>query len=216
VSTWAIVVAAGSGTRYGGAKQLAHLGDRRVLDWSLAAAERVCDAVVLVVAAEHRAEIEATFGCVRGGPTVVTGGETRSASVRLGLAAVPQSADVVVVHDAARPLASPSLFAAVVQAVRNGADAAIPGVPIFDTIRHADGGIVDRDRLVAIQTPQAFRGDALRFAHRDEPEASDDASLVEAAGGIVVVVPGEAANRKITTPIDLVIAQALLASGETQ
>jgi 2-C-methyl-D-erythritol 4-phosphate cytidylyltransferase len=215
VSTWGIVVAAGSGTRYGGAKQLARLGDRRVLDWSLDVAQGACDGVVLVVAAEHRAEIEATFGCHRRGPVVVTGGSTRSESVRLGLAAVPPSADVVVVHDAARPLASPAIFAAVVAAVRDGADAAVPGIPVVDTIRDVDGGVLDRDRLVAVQTPQAFRADALRHAHRDRRDASDDASLVETDGGIVVVVPGDPANRKITTPTDLVIAGALLRAGES-
>jgi 2-C-methyl-D-erythritol 4-phosphate cytidylyltransferase len=211
MSTWAVVVAAGSGARYGGAKQLATLGDRRVLDWSLAAAEAVCDGVVLVVAAEHQAEIEATFGCTRGGPVVVTGGTTRSGSVRQGLAAVPPSAEVVLVHDAARPLATPALFGAVIDAVRAGADAVVPAVPVVDTIRTVDGGTLDRDRLLAVQTPQGFRAAALRAAHRDGADASDDASLVEAAGGKVVVVPGEPENRKITTPVDLVIAAALLA-----
>jgi 2-C-methyl-D-erythritol 4-phosphate cytidylyltransferase len=210
MSTWAIVVAAGRGSRYGAPKQLAPLGGRRVLDWSLAAAEAACDGVVLVVAAEQQAEVEATFGCARGGPVVVTGATSRSGSVRNGLAAVPASADVVVVHDAARPLATPQLFARVVEAVRAGSDAAVPAVPVVDTLRHVDGGTVDREQLVAVQTPQAFRAQALRDAHRGAAEATDDASLVELAGGKVVVVPGEPANRKITTPIDLVIAEALL------
>jgi 2-C-methyl-D-erythritol 4-phosphate cytidylyltransferase len=212
-STWAIVVAAGSGERFGGAKQLAPLHGRRVLDWALAAAEAACDGVVLVVSARHRAEIEATLGCARGGSIVVTGDASRSGSVRRGLAAVPPSAEVIAVHDAARPLATPDLFRRVIAEVVAGADGAIPGVPVVDTIRRVAGGrdgIVDRAHLVAVQTPQAFRADALRSAHRGEPEASDDASLVEAAGGNVVVVPGEVANRKITDPIDLVIADALL------
>jgi 2-C-methyl-D-erythritol 4-phosphate cytidylyltransferase len=214
VSTWAIVVAAGSGARYGGAKQLAPLHGRRVLDWALAAAEAACDGVVLVVSAEHQAEIEATFSCTRGGPVVVTGDTSRSGSVRRGLAAVPLSAEVIAVHDAARPLATPDLFRRVIAEVRGGADAAVPGVPVVDTIRRVtggtDAGVVDRAHLVAVQTPQAFRAAALRLAHRGEPEASDDASLVEATGGKVVVVPGEIANRKITDPFDLVIADALL------
>jgi 2-C-methyl-D-erythritol 4-phosphate cytidylyltransferase len=209
--TWGIVVAAGSGSRYGGAKQLASLGGRRVLDWALAAAEASCDGVVLVVAPEHQAEIEAGCGCSRGGPVVVSGDTTRSGSVRNGLARVPATADIVVVHDAARPLATPELFTRVVAAVRDGADAAVPGVSLVDTIRHVDGGVVDRDELVAVQTPQAFRAAALRDAHRAAPEASDDASLVEAAGGKVVVVEGEHANRKITEPADLAIAETLLA-----
>jgi 2-C-methyl-D-erythritol 4-phosphate cytidylyltransferase len=216
MSTWAIVVAAGTGTRYGGAKQLARLGDRRVLDWSLAAAEATCDGVVLVVAEEQQAEIEATFGCARGGPIVVTGDTSRSGSVRRGLAAVPLTAEVVLVHDAARPLATPELFAAVVAAVRDGADAVVPGVPVVDTVRRVagEGPPVDRDDFVAVQTPQGFRAAALRAAHRGGAEASDDASLVEAAGGKVVVVPGEPANRKITMPVDLVIAESLLRERE--
>lgn len=210
MSVWSVVVAAGSGSRFGGPKQLERLGDRRVLDWSLAAAEQASDGVVLVVAAEHRAEIEATLGCSQSRPVVVTGGATRSASVRCGLTAVPPSADVVVVHDAARPLASPALFARVVDAVRAGADAAVPGVPVVDTIRRRSGGVVSRDELVAVQTPQAFRAEALRAAHRGEPNATDDATLVEAAGGKVVVVPGDPVNRKITDPSDLAIARALV------
>jgi 2-C-methyl-D-erythritol 4-phosphate cytidylyltransferase len=213
MSTWAIVVAAGTGSRFGAAKQFERLGDRRVLDWSLAAATHAADGVVLVTTADRRAEVEAGFGCLDRAPLVVTGGPTRSASVRCGLAAVPPSASIVIVHDAARPLATPALFDRVVAAVREGADAAVPGVPVVDTIRHADGGVVDRHALVAVQTPQAFAAGALRAAHRGEPDASDDASLVEAAGGKVAVVPGEPTNIKITTPTDLLVARALLEHG---
>ena len=97
-------------------------------------------------------------------------------------------------------------------AVRRGADAAVPGVALSDTIRRRGGGLVDRDTLVAVQTPQAFAADRLRAVHADEPEATDDASLIDAAGGTVVLVEGEAHNRKITTPDDLVVAAALLAA----
>ena len=111
-------------------------------------------------------------------------------------------------HDAARPLASPELYRRVVAAVRNGADAAIPGVAVADTIKvvDADGHVVDtpdRSTLVAVQTPQAFRFDALRRAHAAGGEATDDASLIEAIGGTVVVVEGDPGNRKITLPDDL-------------
>jgi 2-C-methyl-D-erythritol 4-phosphate cytidylyltransferase len=123
---------------------------------------------------------------------------------------VPETATVVVVHDAARPLASSELFVAVVAAVEAGADAAVPGVPLADTIRRIDGAPVDRDELVAVQTPQAFAAERLRAVHAASPEATDDASLVEAAGGTVVVVNGEERNRKITSPDDLVTAAALL------
>ena len=145
----------------------------------------------------------------------MAGGATRAASVRAGLAAVPGEAEIAVVHDAARPLASPALFEAVVRAVEEGADGAVPGLPPADTIKTTDGEIVtgtlERDRLVAVQTPQAFAATLLRRAHDGDPEASDDAALVEAIGGRVVVVPGEEANTKITTQHDLLVARAFIA-----
>ena len=151
------------------------------------------------------------------GPSVnaaVPGGDRRSDSVRAGLAAVPADAEVVVVHDAARPLASPRLYGAVIAAVRGGAAAAVPAVPVVDTVKRVEGArvveTIARDDLVMIQTPQAFRADALRSAHERGSDATDDAALVEAQGGTVVVVPGDPANLKVTTPEDLRIAAALL------
>ena len=141
---------------------------------------------------------------------MVAGGETRSASVRAGLAALPADASVVLVHDAARPLASAELFARVVEAVRDGADAVVPAVPVADTLRHRGGGVVDREELVAVQTPQGFRAAALLAAHAEAPEATDDAALVERRGGSLVLVDGEAANRKITDPSDLRAAEGML------
>lgn len=201
---WVIVVAAGAGRRFGGAKQYEVLAGRRVLDWSLGAARTVADGVVAVVAPDHAGDDEPAADAV------VAGADTRSASVRAGLASVPDEADVIVVHDGARPLAGADLFAAVVDAVRGGADAAVPGVPVDDTLRARAGGVVDREGLVAVQTPQAFRAAALRAAHAGGGEATDDASLVEAAGGKVVVVDGSPTNLKITRPSDLVVAEALL------
>lgn len=205
---WAIVVAAGSGSRFGGAKQFEPLRGRRVIDWSLAAARRSCDGVVCVLPPDRP-------GDEAGADRSVPGGATRSASVRAGLAAVPDSAEVIVVHDAARPVAPDSLFLAVIEAVEGGADAAIPGVAVHDTIRHVDEGVVDRSSLVAVQTPQAFRASALRAAHAEGGEATDDASLVEAAGGTVVVVPGCSHNLKITDRGDLRIAAVLLEESDT-
>jgi 2-C-methyl-D-erythritol 4-phosphate cytidylyltransferase len=145
----------------------------------------------------------------------VVGGATRSDSVRAGLDAVPDDADVVVVHDAARPAARASMFEAVIAAVRAGADAAIPGVPVTDTIKRVDGQVVvdtlDRSTLVAVQTPQAFAAAALRAAHADAGDATDDAALVERRGGRVVVVPGDASNRKLTTPDDVAALERALA-----
>jgi 2-C-methyl-D-erythritol 4-phosphate cytidylyltransferase len=206
-AVWGIVVAAGSGSRFGAPKQFADLAGLRVVDRSVVSATDACDAVVLVAPA----------GCEWDGPpvgVVVVGGATRSASVRAGLAAVPDDAEVVVVHDAARPLASTALFRAVIDAVRAGADGAIPAVAVPDTLKRVDGAdvleTVAREELVIAQTPQAFRTDVLRAAHAAAGDASDDAALVERRGGKVVVVPGDPANRKITTPTDLVIAAASL------
>ncbi|MBV8980173.1 MAG: 2-C-methyl-D-erythritol 4-phosphate cytidylyltransferase [Acidimicrobiia bacterium] len=208
MSVWAVVVAAGSGVRFGTQKQYEMLGDRRVLDWALERARAVADGVVLVVPAERAGESEA------GVDAIVAGAETRAGSVRAGLAAVPHEAEIVVVHDAARPLASAALFRQVVDAVRDGADGAVPGVKLADTVKVVDDGAVartlDRDPLVAVQTPQAFLAAALRNAHEPGAEGTDDASLVEAIGGRVVVVPGEEANAKITTRHDLLVARALI------
>ncbi|MGH9184530.1 MAG: IspD/TarI family cytidylyltransferase [Acidimicrobiales bacterium] len=200
-----MVVAAGSGERFGGPKQYEPLGGRRVVDWSVEAAAAVCDGVVLVVPPDLSGEPEPDVAAVVGG------GLTRSGSVRAGLAAVPADADVIVVHDAARPLASVRLWETIVASVAvGGSDAAIPVVAVRDTLREVGGGTVDRARFVVVQTPQAFRADLLRRAHEGDPEATDDAALVEAIGGKVITIEGEPGNLKVTTPGDLDIAAALL------
>lgn len=203
---WTIIVAAGSGNRFGGQKQFMVLGDKRVIDWSSDIAHAVGDGVVLVVPAE--------VATSEGG---VAGGATRSESVRRGLAAVPSEATIICVHDAARPFASEHLYKEVISAVVGGADGAIPGLPVIDTIKRVDqNGVVldtpDRSSLVAVQTPQAFRASVLRRAHESGNEGTDDASLVERVGGKVVVVNGEAINRKLTTPEDLEWARATAAT----
>ena len=211
-SIWTIVVAAGSGSRFGRLKQYEQLGDRRVLDWALETARAVSEGVVLVVPPDAASRREA------GVDAIVPGGATRSQSVRAGLAAVPVEADVVLVHDAARPLAGVALFERVIAAVEKGADAAIPGVPPSNTIKRVDkkgrvAETLDRSALVEVQTPQGFRAAALRKAHEGEPEATDDAGLIEATGGRVVVVEGDASNLKLTHPHDLDVARALLTAG---
>jgi 2-C-methyl-D-erythritol 4-phosphate cytidylyltransferase len=207
VRVWAVVVAAGRGDRFGGPKQYEALGGRRVVDWALEAAAARAEGVVLVVPPERAADVEP------GATAVVAGAATRSGSVRAGLAAVAESADVVLVHDAARPLAPPELFDAVLAAVADGADGAVPGLPVTDTVKRvAPDGVVletlDRGSLVSVQTPQAFRAEALRAAHAAGGEASDDAALVEAAGGRVVVVPGAVAAAKVTERSDLPAIEA--------
>ena len=197
------MVAGGRGERFGQRKQYLALGGGRVLDWALRSAAARTDGVVLVVPADvaHHPEPLAT--------TVVAGGASRSASVRAGLDAVPADATVIVVHDAARPVPVPGVWDRVLVAVAEGADAAVPAVPISDTLREVGGGTVDRSRFVAVQTPQAFRAAALRAAHARRPEGTDDASLIDAAGGRVDVVDGDPANVKITTPLDLRVAELL-------
>jgi 2-C-methyl-D-erythritol 4-phosphate cytidylyltransferase len=149
---------------------------------------------------------------------VTAGGETRADSVRRGLAKVPDNVEIIVVHDAVRPLASVSLFKLVIEAVERGADGAIPGLAVTDTIKHQANNkvisTINREELVVSQTPQAFNASILRLAHQNQPEATDDASLVENCGGTVVVVPGEAKNIKITAPSDLKIAELLLGESE--
>jgi 2-C-methyl-D-erythritol 4-phosphate cytidylyltransferase len=208
---WAIVVAAGSGERFGAEKQFLEVGGAPLYSWSVTTARNVSDRVVLVV---PPAWVESLAGEAH---AVVGGGPTRAASVRAGLEAVDPEAEVVVVQDAARPLASPALFRAVIEAVVRGADGAVPGVPIVDTVKRVrDAEVVetlDRSELVRVQTPQAFRSDRLRAAHSAGGDATDDAHLVEAFGGRVVVVPGEDSNIKVTTRADLGAVEQLLAAG---
>jgi 2-C-methyl-D-erythritol 4-phosphate cytidylyltransferase len=207
MSTWAIVVAAGGGTRFGAAKQFTRLGAATVIDRAVGVACSACDGVVVVVPAGSDWTAPAAV-------RVATGGATRSASVRSGLQCVPEDADVVVVHDAARPLATPALFARVVAAVRAGADAAVPGLPVTDTVKRVrDERVIEtvpRDDLVVVQTPQAFRRAALEQAHAGAAIGTDDAALVEAAGGTVVVVEGEPRNLKVTVAGDIELARALI------
>jgi 2-C-methyl-D-erythritol 4-phosphate cytidylyltransferase len=209
-SAWAVVVAGGSGTRFGSRKQYAVLAGRTLVDWSLDAARRACAGVVLVLPADDLGERAWVADAV------VAGGPKRSDSVRAGLAAVPADVAVIAVHDAARPLAGPEVWEAVLAAVRHGADAAIPTVPVTDTVKEirGDGTLrtLDRGVLCAVQTPQAFAAEALRQAHAGGADATDDAALVEARGGHVVRVAGHPRNLKVTHPDDLLVAAALLPS----
>ncbi|MSO79391.1 MAG: 2-C-methyl-D-erythritol 4-phosphate cytidylyltransferase [Acidimicrobiia bacterium] len=205
--TSAVVVAGGRGDRFGAPKQFSTVAGARLVDHAVAAAAAVCNEVVLVLPP----------GVDWDGPAVqavVAGGATRSESVRAGLSAVAADTEIVVVHDAARPLARPELFELVIDAVRAGADAAIPALEVVDTLKRVDGdrvvGTVERDMLVAVQTPQAFRVAALRAAHEDGGNATDDAALVEASGGTVVIVAGDPRNLKVTTMADLMLAETLL------
>jgi 2-C-methyl-D-erythritol 4-phosphate cytidylyltransferase len=211
----ALLVAAGSGERLGAGRPKAFvvLAGRPMLEWSLDALRAAGIEDVVVAAPE---------GVAEAAPGVVTvpGGATRSASVRAALEAAPWDAGAVVVHDAARPLAEPELFTRTLAALQD-AEAAIAAAPVTDTVKEAGPDHVvqrtlDRSRLWAIQTPQAFRRDALAAA-LDVPDdvlarATDDAWLVERAGGRVVVIPSTGRNLKVTTPFDLALAERLLSA----
>jgi 2-C-methyl-D-erythritol 4-phosphate cytidylyltransferase len=206
VQSCAIVLAAGGGDRFGGAKQFARIGGVTVLERAVGVARESCDQVVVVLPGGVEWDAPPDVRTAPGGPT-------RSASVRAGLAEVPDDTDVIVVHDAARPLASRRLYARVIAAIVAGADGAVPALPVVDTIKRVeDDSVVEtvtRDGLVAVQTPQAFRAEVLRASHANEGVDTDDAALVEVFGGKVVIVEGERRNVKITHAADLELAQTL-------
>ena len=229
--TAAVVPAAGRGERLGpGApKALRSIGGVPMLVHAVRAlaAARSVDLVVIAAPEDGVAEVTALLadhGIVESGPgraatLVVSGGDTRQDSVARALVALPYDVDVVLVHDAARPLVPTSLVEAVVQTVRGGADAVVPGLAVADTIKSIDRsehvtGTLDRASLRAIQTPQGFRRHVLTDAHAAADPgapATDDAGLVEALGGTVVVIPGHEEAFKVTRPFDLMVAEAVLA-----
>jgi 2-C-methyl-D-erythritol 4-phosphate cytidylyltransferase len=212
----AILVAAGSGERLGAdvPKAFVQLGGATVLEQATRrfAAHPLVDRIVVVVPASHLDEAGRLISAI-----VVAGGATRQASVASGLAAIGADVDYVLVHDVARPLVPDRVIDAVLGALRAGADAVVPVVPIADTVRSVtpDGtlaGVVDRSTLRAVQTPQGFRREVLTAAHQQAGSipTTDDASLVEALGREVVAVPGADEAFKITTAADLVRAELVL------
>jgi 2-C-methyl-D-erythritol 4-phosphate cytidylyltransferase len=221
VSTWAVLVAAGRGERLGGdrPKAFAPLRGRPLLAESLGRLEASdwIDAIV-VVAPEGWEEpcilVAEELGCGKVTATV-TGGATRAESVRLGVGEADGDAVALVVHDAARPLLPEAVLERVLEALGTGWDGAVPGLPVADTIKRVDGDRVvetlPRTELVAVQTPQAFAADVLRSAlDGDIGAARDCASLVEARGGRVTVVPGDHRLLKVTTPEDLALVESWL------
>ncbi|RLE16112.1 MAG: 2-C-methyl-D-erythritol 4-phosphate cytidylyltransferase [Actinobacteria bacterium] len=201
MTTWTIVVAGGSGTRFGGPKH------RQMLD-GVELWQRSVDAFD-AAGIEHIVVV----GDVPGG---IPGGSRRRDSVACGLGAVPDIADWVLIHDAARPLVTPQLIERVLARASMGdVDGVIPAVPVTDTLKRVQDeavlATVDRNGLSTVQTPQAFRVPVLRAAHdSDITDATDDAGLVERADGTVVAVMGDPMNIKITNPGDLEIARVYL------
>ena len=215
----AIVVAAGAGSRAGGNKQWRSLGGKPVLRWSVEALlEAGADVVVVTSPGAGGQAVDALAGLT--GWRAVDGGETRADSVRNGLSALSGPADqVVMIHDAARPMLSRAVIDRLLTALQT-ADGAMPALPVADTIkRGADGAItetVDRVDLWRAQTPQAFRLDRLLAAWSRWPSnetPTDDASVVERDGGRVALVEGEARLMKLTFPEDFQMAEALIAAG---
>ena len=208
MSVVGIIPAAGSGERLGsdGPKAFVVCGGRPLVEWSVDVLRAVCDRVVVAVPEGYEEGVDR-----------IRGGRVRSESVRLALAAAPEAA-VVVVHDAARPLVTEDLVRECIEAL-DGVQGAIAAAPMTDTVKEAglDGVVtstLDRSRLWRVQTPQVFRADALRRAlHVGDAAlaaATDDAALVEAAGGAIRVVKAPADNIKVTRPIDLALAELLL------
>ena len=219
----ALIVAAGRGERLGSCrpKALVSLSGRPMLEWSVRALQAVASVERIVIALPPDCLGEAPAGTVP-----VVGGAVRSQSVREALGASGVG-DPVIVHDAARPLASPALFSqALAELADSGADAVIAAVPVSDTIKevgeggHAVTRTLERARLWAVQTPQVFRRAALESALLDASEellaaATDDAWLIERAGGAVRVVESSPANLKVTTSTDLKVAELLLQERST-
>ncbi|MFE5580047.1 2-C-methyl-D-erythritol 4-phosphate cytidylyltransferase [Kitasatospora sp. NPDC056531] len=234
----AVVPAAGRGERLGpGApKALRELGGVPLLVHAVRALarSRAVGLVVVAAPADGVAEVVAlldSHGLDGKDIRVVAGGATRQESVRLGLAAIPEDVAIVLVHDAARPLVPVEVVDAVAAAVRAGAEAVVPAVPLADTVKRVEPNpgrpepVIDtpeRATLRAVQTPQGFDRAALVEVHAkalaeeaaggaDAPAVTDDAGLVERYGGRVVVVPGHEEAFKVTRPLDLVLAEAVLA-----
>ncbi|WP_083905107.1 2-C-methyl-D-erythritol 4-phosphate cytidylyltransferase [Nocardia transvalensis] len=234
----ALVPAAGLGVRLGesmpkafvpigGSPMLAHAVDGLI-------ASGVVDRIVIMVPAELVGEAQTLLAARAraagpGSPalrsstvpvSVVTGGIERTDSVRAGLAAAPEATHYLV-HDAARALTPPPMIARVVDELRAGQRAVVPGVPVTDTIKSIDEhgdvtGTPDRARLRAIQTPQGFDAELLHAAYAHDVPVTDDAGLVELLGASVRVIPGDPLAFKITTPLDLRLARTLLAGSETR
>jgi 2-C-methyl-D-erythritol 4-phosphate cytidylyltransferase len=222
-----VIPAAGAGARMGGAKKAFLELDgapllQHVLRVFLAHA-RVAAIAVALPSEESGAPPEWLTAMVGESRriTIVSGGRERSDSVRAGLRALPESLGIILVHDAARPLVDRDLIDRILAAVHEG-QGAVPGLPLVDTVKEVDSrehivGTPVRHMLRRVQTPQGFPAALLRDAYeratRDGTLATDDAALVERYGGRVIVVPGTERNLKITTPLDLAMANAMLAEG---
>ncbi|MGH2729720.1 MAG: IspD/TarI family cytidylyltransferase [Actinomycetota bacterium] len=202
-----MVLAAGAGERFGQRKQFLKLGGVRLVDHSVETMSRVCAGLVLVLPS-------GSLWDGRSVDDVVEGGATRIDSASQGLAAVPPDVQLILVHDAAHPLAPTSLMESLIEAVRQeGVDAALPVLPTRDTVMRVEGDrvveTIPRRGLVTVQTPQAFRANVLRRAHERGGDASDDSVLVQRMGANIKLVAGDPRNIHIATKEDLAMAERL-------
>jgi len=214
----ALIVAAGRGSRAGGEipKQYRDLAGRPVIAWSIAAfRDARIDRIVIAVAPGHAELCRSATGDAN--ILIVPGGATRTASVRAGLAALGD-AEIILIHDAARPGLNAEMVQRLVRAIRDGADGAAPALPIADSLRRVNGAnrVVEeiaRDGLMRVQTPQAFRADVLRAAYAAAPDGAsfgDDLELARAHGGGCMLIPGDARLMKLTYPEDFGVLERLL------
>jgi 2-C-methyl-D-erythritol 4-phosphate cytidylyltransferase len=224
--TWAVVVAAGAGDRLAAdrPKAFVRLGGRTMLAWSLAMLDDhdLIDGIIMVIPEEYeeRASLLADDLCATKIAAAVPGGGTRPESVAAGVACVPDGAEFVLVHDAARPLTPPEVVDRVVAALRDGAQGVVPALAMADTVKRVgpDGNVaetLERGALRAVQTPQGFPAAVLREALAGHTaDATDCASMVEALGRTVVCVDGDERAFKVTTPADLARAEQLAGAGD--
>jgi 2-C-methyl-D-erythritol 4-phosphate cytidylyltransferase len=225
----AIVPAAGSGSRLaatpndsGPPKPLRRLGRDTLLRHAVRSVERHADQIVVPAPAEWIDEIRASLADVPLVVDVVEGGPTRQRSVELALAAVERATPYVLVHDAARPLTPSAVTERVVAALRAGAQAVVPAVDVVDTLRQVTtdntSRTMDRSSMRAVQTPQGFATEVLRQAHirAGHDQATDDASLAELLGVDVVIVEGDVLAFKVTTALDLRLAEVVVSRDEAQ
>ena len=210
----AIIAAAGSGERFGATlpKALISLGNRTLIEHAVAALAPVASEIVICAPAGYEKQIQELVGS---DITVVVGGTTRSESVRAGISALSGNAKYVLVHDAARALASTQLAKSVLAALEKGEVAVIPGLELIDTVKSVDASghvtsTPDRTTMRRVQTPQGFDVEVLKKAHSTGADATDDGALVEALGHKVLIINGEERAIKITTPSDLATALSLL------
>ena len=210
----AIIAAAGSGERFGATlpKALISLGNRTLIEHAVAALAPIASEIVICAPTGYEKQIQDLVGA---GITVVTGGTTRSDSVRAGIAALTGESKFVLVHDAARALASTQLAKQVLAALEKGEVAVIPGLELIDTVKSVDtrGHVTstpNRTTMRRVQTPQGFDLEILKKAHASGADATDDGALIEAIGKKVLIIKGEERALKITTPADLATALSML------